>query len=233
MTDQSQLRRLLSNVRLLMLDFDGPVCRIFAGYPAPVIADELRRLVARRGLPLSDQLLNTRDPLHVLRLVGATGNDALTAEVATALRDAELKATETAKPTAGVLDLVAAATTTGRALAIVSNNSREAVTAYLHRHGLESSFVTISGRSLHEPPQLMKPNPHLVLKALGETNTYPNEAILIGDSVSDVVAAKSAAVAAIGFRPDRTDLSDLVDAGADATIESLNHLTRILMPLSS
>lgn len=39
----------VSTTRLLLLDFDGPVCDIFAGYPAPRVAQELRDLIAAQG----------------------------------------------------------------------------------------------------------------------------------------------------------------------------------------
>lgn len=229
MTDPSQLRRLLAGVRLLMLDFDGPVCRIFAGYPAPVIADELRHLVASRGLPLTDDLLSTTDPLQVLRLVEATGTQALTVEVASALREAEVRATKTAKQTPGLLGLIDAAAATNRMLAIVSNNSREAVASYLRQHGLTSRFAALTGRLSHELPSLLKPHPHLLQLALAEAQVEPHHAVFVGDSVTDILAAKAASVVSIGFRPYHHNMNDLVRAGANATVDSLHQLAAALL----
>jgi HAD superfamily hydrolase (TIGR01509 family) len=227
-TGPTQLQRLLAGVRLIMLDFDGPICRIFAHYAAPDIAEELRRLVATRGLPLTHDLLSTDDPLQVLRLVGSAGSLALTREVATALRDAEVIATETAEPTPGVADVLDAAEATGRALAVVSNNSREAITAYLDRYGISSRFAALVARQLDESPALMKPDPHLLRRALAEAQVGPRQAVIVGDSVTDVLAAKAASVPSIGFRPDEADLADLVQAGADATVDSLHDLAGVL-----
>lgn len=46
----ADLGRLLGEVGAVLLDFDGPVCSILAGYPAPQVAAELgRRAAAARG----------------------------------------------------------------------------------------------------------------------------------------------------------------------------------------
>jgi phosphoglycolate phosphatase len=37
-----RLRALLSTVEAVLFDFDGPVCSVFAGYPAPKVAQQLR-----------------------------------------------------------------------------------------------------------------------------------------------------------------------------------------------
>lgn len=228
MTGPSPLRQMLRRVRLIMLDFDGPICRIFAGYTAPRIADELRHLVATQGLPLTNELLITDDPLQVLRVVDSAGAPALTAQVATALRDAEIRATETAEPTPGLADVLDVAEATGRTLAVVSNNSREAVATYLDRHGISSRFAGLVARQLDESPGLMKPHPHLLRRALAEAQVGPRQAVIVGDSITDVLAAKAASVASIGFRPDSSDVTDLIHAGVDATVNSLGDLAHAL-----
>ena len=46
---REHLRRPLTEARALLLDFDGPVCSVFAGLPTPVIAAELRGILAAQG----------------------------------------------------------------------------------------------------------------------------------------------------------------------------------------
>ena len=53
----------VSPIRLLLLDFDGPICDIFAGYPAPRIAQELRDLIAAQGHTIAPALAHEQDPL--------------------------------------------------------------------------------------------------------------------------------------------------------------------------
>lgn len=49
----SDVEALLRRVRTVLLDFDGPVCSIFSGYPAPDVADELAATAAAAGYPVS------------------------------------------------------------------------------------------------------------------------------------------------------------------------------------
>jgi hypothetical protein len=42
-----QANQILAETEVLLLDFDGPICSVFAGLPAPVIADRLRRTLSR------------------------------------------------------------------------------------------------------------------------------------------------------------------------------------------
>jgi hypothetical protein len=46
------LRQLAERTRVVLLDFDGPVRSIFAGYPALTIAGELRQLLVDQGVTL-------------------------------------------------------------------------------------------------------------------------------------------------------------------------------------
>lgn len=55
----ADLGRLLTGVGAVLLDFDGPVCSIFAGYPAPELVDVLRR----HGVDVPPDLASEPDPL--------------------------------------------------------------------------------------------------------------------------------------------------------------------------
>jgi hypothetical protein len=95
----ADLARLLAEVDAILLDFDGPVCTIFAGYPAPKVATELVGLLQRQGAIMPPGLATGSDPLEVIRWAGATGNQAMMQTVEDALCDAELRAAESATPT--------------------------------------------------------------------------------------------------------------------------------------
>jgi phosphoglycolate phosphatase len=40
----------------VLLDFDGPVCSIFANLPAPGVAEDLRRVLRHHDVAISDEL---------------------------------------------------------------------------------------------------------------------------------------------------------------------------------
>jgi hypothetical protein len=48
----SALDDMLSRAGYLLLDFDGPICSLFAGTPTAPVADRLRGVLLRRGVAL-------------------------------------------------------------------------------------------------------------------------------------------------------------------------------------
>ncbi|MGA3523780.1 hypothetical protein [Melissospora conviva] len=92
----ADLGHLLGEVGAVSLDFDGPVCSVFAGYPAPQVAAELVDMLRRRGVDVPPDLAGEPDPLEVLRGTGAAGNHGVTRAVEDALCEAERRAVETA-----------------------------------------------------------------------------------------------------------------------------------------
>jgi phosphoglycolate phosphatase-like HAD superfamily hydrolase len=186
MADPAQL---LEDVEHVILDFDGPICALYAGEPAADVAERLREFAARQqatsqaaeprsgalqdappspdAFRLPRELRLTDDPLDFLRLAGhVPGVDARV--LADAVRDAEVISACSATATRGTAGVLAAARRSERALSIVSNGSREAVEAYLTEHGLLEHFETIEARagSTESDATRLKPHPHLLLAAL-------------------------------------------------------------------
>jgi phosphoglycolate phosphatase-like HAD superfamily hydrolase len=152
-TDPRTLRHILTRITALLLDFDGPVCSVFAGLPAATVVNQLCGVLADGGhTDLPVQLTKSDDPFEVLAYAASLGeteahyvNAAFTAH--------ELEAIATAEPTPGAHDLIRAWTATGRPLAIVSNNSAIAIRAYLDLHGLSSHVAHVSARTSPDPAQ--------------------------------------------------------------------------------
>jgi HAD superfamily hydrolase (TIGR01509 family) len=208
--------------RYLLFDFDGPICAIFAGLPAPTIAAHLRELVINRGVELPAGAAASGDPFDVLRFA-ATITAELAHEVSDELRAMELRAIEVAEATPRTREVIEAAHQAGRVLAAVSNNSREAVTRYLTTSGLAPMFATIVGRTGSDP-DLLKPNPHLISHAAKELGAAPAECVLIGDSQSDIEGARNAGTLSIGYANKPGKLERFTAAGADAVITSMGDL---------
>lgn len=219
MTDR--LGQVLDSTRALLLDFDGPVCHTFAGYPASEIADMLRAFLKTEGVAIPHDLQGP-DPLELFRQVAIAHPD-LSTDVENRLIDAERTAVRTAKPTPYAHDLICAAARSGVAVAIVSNNSAAAIGDYLDQHGLTDRIATVVGRPYGQP-RLMKPNPHSVVEALVAVGAHPHECAFVGDSVSDVEAAQRAHTRSIGYAKDPSRIGRLTSAGADVVVESIGEL---------
>jgi phosphoglycolate phosphatase-like HAD superfamily hydrolase len=70
----------------------------------------------------------------------------------------------------------------------------------------------------------MKPHPHIVGLALRITATDPADAVLVGDSVSDIDVARAAGVRSIGYAKNPRRGAELRAAGADAITDSMSDL---------
>ncbi|TDO39310.1 HAD family hydrolase [Paractinoplanes brasiliensis] len=208
------------------MDFDGPICSVFAGYPAPRVATELVKLLVGLDIEVPAEVRGEPDPMEVLRWAGEQCSPKVVTAVEDALCEAELRAVAVASPTPFGHELIANAHARGLPVAIVSNNSVPAVEAYLAAHELTSLVAPIVGRAYADPAR-MKPHPGPIrdaVRILGASHAY---CTLVGDSLTDIEAAQAAGVGVVGY----ANRSWKVDAfsAADAVVTSMQDLAEILL----
>jgi phosphoglycolate phosphatase-like HAD superfamily hydrolase len=220
------IEQIIKGTRHLLLDFDGPVCSIFAGSGADNVARQLGDTLTTAGFSLPDAARDTDDPLEVFRLAASVSTDAaLTAQqLLTAL---ETRAVPTAEPTRGSADLIITAHRTGRTVTIVSNNSGAAIAAYLTDHRLTGYIRAILARDDHDPDR-MKPDPYRVRAAVGLLDADNHECTLIGDTTADVFAGLLAGVAVIGYANKPGKAQALAEVQAAAITDDLSDITHAL-----
>ncbi|WP_326552619.1 HAD family hydrolase [Micromonospora sp. NBC_01813] len=194
----AELAAVIDRARFLLLDFDGPVCKVFANHSAPQVAAMLCRLLVDLGVALPPGLLDESDPLAVLRWSATLNRPAIVRRIDDALRTAELDAVTVAEPTPYAREVIVTAHQAQRGIAIVSNNSADAVTQYLIARQLNAYINPVIGRP-HAHPAGMKPNPAPVLAAICELHADPEDCVLIGDSPTDIEAAQAVGVPTIGY----------------------------------
>lgn len=108
-------------------------------------------------------------------------------------------------------------------MVIVSNNASSAIHTYLDRYQLAAYVLDVIGRpSLR--PDLMKPHPHTVERALDIAATPAGRAVLVGDSVSDIEVARATGVRSIGYATTQQRGTELRQAGADVVTGSISSL---------
>ncbi|WP_333772892.1 HAD family hydrolase [Streptomyces sp. IBSBF 3136] len=226
--ESEKLRELIRSVRVVLWDFDGPICRLFARHKAELVAAELVEWLAGRGLHglLSDRERASLDPHVVLRAVDRRhpGSDLVT-ELEERLTQEELRAATSALPTAYADPLIRTWTAVGSRLAITTNNSPRVVRSYLDGRGLTACFAPhIYGRTadLH----LLKPDPHCLNRALNAMGAAPGAALMIGDSLSDLDAADRAGVPFLGYARNEEKGKLLREAGAEHVVASLEPVLR-------
>jgi phosphoglycolate phosphatase-like HAD superfamily hydrolase len=221
------LAAILRRSPVILLDFDGPVCSVFAGYPAPQITDELRAVAVDQVGVLPAALDGITSP-HEFLSASAEVSPELARQVEEALQVAEITAVESAAPTADVDDFLAACRQAGRQLAIVGNNCEASVRTYLDRVGLTRFVQHIEARDPSDPA-LMKPNPYLIEQAAQAVGTSSSRCGLIGDqTTTDVQAARAIRAASIRYANKPGKANDLTAAGADAVIATIDELTQAI-----
>jgi phosphoglycolate phosphatase-like HAD superfamily hydrolase len=210
----------VGRVRYLLLDFDGPVCSVFAGFPAPDVARSLRDYL-RDEVP-DGWMAHVDDPHEVLRATAVLGSR-VAARANRELSRLEVEAVKTATATPYATDVIDQAKASGAKLAIVSNNAQTAVESYLSNNGLLASIDNVSARSGPDPT-VMKPNPYLVTKSIGALDADRESSALVGDQVSDIIAAHRAGVQAVGYANKSGKADSFKEASADLIITSMAEL---------
>ncbi|MFF9809045.1 HAD family hydrolase [Streptomyces coeruleorubidus] len=228
--DQHYLQTLIKGARVVLWDFDGPICRLFAGHSADRVASDLMSWLEGRGLHglLTETERQSLDPQVVLRAVDRRhpGSD-LVAELEERLTHEELRAASSAMPTPYADPLIRTWTAVGSRLAITTNNSPRVVHKYLESRGLVGCFAPhIYGRTqeLHH----MKPDPHCLNRALSAMGAAPADALMIGDTPSDHEAAARAGVPFLGYGQSDRTARMLLAAGVEVVLPSLEPLLKLL-----
>ncbi|MFG3661452.1 HAD family hydrolase [Streptomyces sp. NPDC047706] len=224
------LRRLIARARVVLWDFDGPICRLFAGHSAEDVARDLVKWLDQRGLGglLPEQERQARDPHDILRAVDSRhpGSD-LIAELEERLTKEELRAASSAWPTAYADRLIRTWQAVGSRLAVTTNNSARTARSYLQGRGLLPCFAPhIYGRT--RDLARLKPHPHCLNQALTAVGAAPGEALMIGDTPSDLHAASRAGTGFLGYARNARKAAVLRDAGATVVVGSLEPVLRVV-----
>jgi len=215
------LSDLLGRARHVLLDFDGPICAVYGGTSDRAVADHLRTIIGD-AWQLPEPVVETSDPLVVLRHC-ADADPGLLRRVEAEFIAQEVAAVATATATPDAREAMTSLAASGHTITVVSNNSAEAIRAYIERADLVDLVDGIIGRTRGRP-DLMKPHPHPLRAAIVERGADPSECVMVGDSGSDIEAARAAGTASIGYANRPTKRQGLASLGPDAIIEAMNEV---------
>lgn len=203
----------------ILFDFDGPICAIFAGYPASRAVEDVIHALQAGGYEVSPAWHSRSDPHNLLQDLADTHPHDAVLLAEKALTEAEVLAAGLASPTSGVEHVVAAISP--RPWVVVSNNAEACVRAYLRSRPLMPPPAAVFGRP-NGLPARMKPDPWLINQAVEFVGA--EKPLLIGDSVTDISAALNAGVPVLGYANKPGKRSSLADAGANAVFGELLEL---------
>ncbi len=206
--------------RLLILDFDGPVTRLLPDPRHIELADAVKSLVRDRGVVLSPPVEASIDHVEVLRYA-AQALPALLPDVERLCSATELRAADAAIPAAGAIEVLDLLRARRRPVAIVTNNDPRVVTRFAVRLGIDLSGWTVHGRDPGGADRL-KPSPWMLVAALHVHRIEPGDALLVGDSMTDVAAAQLAGMPCVGVAVDDAHAAALIRGGAVGVVTDLS-----------
>ncbi|MEU0412288.1 HAD family hydrolase [Streptomyces griseorubiginosus] len=227
--ETARLASLVSSARYVLWDMDGPMCQLFAGYPAHDIAEQLVAMIDQLGMGalLTEQERSSNDPHEALRGVHARhrGSDLVLA-LEEWLTRREVEAVSKARPTPYADPLIRTWWALGVKFAITTNNAAVAAAAYVESRRLTDCFPIVYGRTPNL--DLMKPNPYCLEEAIKAMGAVPAATLMIGDAATDLEAARQAGVEFLGYARNEAKEQILRKAGAEVVVRSLDQVLDVL-----
>ncbi|MBT8227388.1 MAG: HAD family phosphatase [Dactylosporangium sp.] len=217
-----RLSTIFASVGAVLLDFDGPVCTTFAGYPSPQITDQMRRTLANTYPDALDRCRH-RYPLHALAELGDLPQQ-VHDDLERIIQRGELRAAESATATPGAAGFLSACRAARLPVVIVTNNYEAAVVRYLARTRLTEYVAAVVARDTTDSA-LMKPHPHLVQRAMEQVAVAAEKCVLVGDSDTDIQAAVDAGTLSIGYANKPGKAEQFTALGANSIVTDMSELT--------
>jgi phosphoglycolate phosphatase len=207
----------------VLFDFDG------------TLVDSQHSIVQAFATACRDHAIDDVDPTAIRRSIGLPLAVAIAASVPEPHRHRAEALTESYKlahralaagapdhdklfpGAASTLDILRDA---GAVLGIATGKGRRGLVNTLNKHGLFDHFTVL--RTADDGPG--KPDPFMVLSALDETGIDRADAIMVGDTVFDVMMAANAGIPAIGVGWGYHPAEELGKAGAVGVVATFDSL---------
>ncbi|MCW4006148.1 MAG: HAD family hydrolase [Candidatus Bathyarchaeota archaeon] len=218
-------------VKAVIFDLDGTIVAFSLDYKA--LRADVRAYLRSKAVP--DSLLSVNDTLFemlkktelFLKNSGKTP-EALQKTVAGALSIAESYELDAAKQTSllpGALDTLKTLKNKDLKTAICTLSSQKAVNYMITRFKLAAYFDVVVPR---EKTVQVKPDAEHLKAALTAMDVLANEAVVVGDSIEDMQAAKELNAIAVGFPTGVATQKQLTRNGANYIITSITDLPLLI-----
>jgi len=198
-------------VKALLFDFDGTIV-----HTARVWGETTRTCFAARGFDLDDGMLHrilVNPWYEVIPALSESEAAAIEHDIVGSIRAAYLGC----PPAPGITEFLDRFKAVPKAI-VTSSYREQLVTPYLRRHGLDHHFSVIVGS---EDTDRLKPSPEPVLLALRLLDVGRSGVWMIGDSLADIAAARSAGIGSVGLGNPAI--------GGDLAADSVHTLATLLM----
>jgi phosphoglycolate phosphatase len=137
--------------------------------------------------------------------------------------------TELTVPMPGAIDVLESLHGDGTLLGLVTNKPQRFIETILDHLGMSSLFGAVIGG---DAGVTKKPAPDMLLAAMQQLGVEPWDTVMVGDSTSDVEAARAAGVPAVIVHGGYSNIA-LQQLGADSVIGGLGELAGVLETLKA
>jgi phosphoglycolate phosphatase len=202
-------------VRLAVFDCDGTLSdgqaavglAMDAAFAAAGLAPPDRHVVRRTvGLSLP----------HAVRRIAPEADEEQQAAVVeaykAAFRRSRSEGTLTEPLYDGIAELLRRLKGNGWLLGVATGKSDRGLHSCLASHGIVDLFVTLQTADRHPS----KPDPSMLVAAMGEAGAEPADTVMVGDTAFDVAMARAAGCRALGVAWGYHAPAELIEAGAVA-----------------
>jgi phosphoglycolate phosphatase len=141
----------------------------------------------------------------------------------------ELAAARTTEMFSGIPETLKALKDINLKLALCTISGAKAADYILNRFNLEQFFDAIIPR---ESVSEVKPNPIHLEASLTALKVKPHEALLVGDSIKDVVCANHLKVLAVGVTTGLSSREELIRSGCHYIASSANDIPKLILQLN-
>jgi phosphoglycolate phosphatase len=215
----------MSNIKLVMLDFDGTIANSFES-----IIHCADLMCQKAGIPFDrtviDQNMGCTTETCISLITGSNDPELikrLTDSYNDIYRCVGLDMIELFD---GVLDTVKRLHAQGIKFAITSNNIVPAITYVVTRLGLMPYLDNIVGVDCVENG---KPAPDIAIESIRRAGVSANEAVAVGDSTFDMMMGRDAGCHCCGVSYGCDTPKDLIENGAEWVIDSFAQLEKIVL----
>jgi HAD superfamily hydrolase (TIGR01509 family) len=149
-------------------------------------------------------------------------------ELVAILEKYELRAAERTKLLPRVRETLEELTRMGLRLVLFTADGDRSTTITLKRTGIAGFFELLASRGSSVE---VKPHPHHLTSAMERVGVKPEEAIVVGDSVADIISGKCVRATTVGVTTGLGSKEELIEIGADYILESVAGLPALIRQL--